>query len=1021
MNRSGRPHSARPSRKARSRPVLRGEQLENRSLLDGAGGANVLLNYLSSSGQSVYHNPSMPSDVDANAQVSLADLVHLSNDLRANGQRALNPAGSALGGAAGESGSQHFFVDVNGDNQANLADMDALARTLGGANAQPDQVAITLTVTDTSNNPLPVDGGGIPQINIGDHYLLHMQVDDLRTSAAITRPGVDLAYADITYDSALTTPISGTVTTPVWYNQENTYTDISVAGQIGNFGAKATAGLPYSNGLETLVPGTIPSIPIEMISMELVGTFAGLVTFTSNNPWFFEGAPNGFDIAVQQDPAFINSVPFDEVIFGSVQVNIAVVGVVAQDDFASTTEDTPVSIPIGSGLTDNDLAEAGGSVVFVGVGASGAATAPTSQGGTVTVSGGNVLYTPPTPDFFGVDTFDYKIRNGSNAAQTDVGTVSVTVTEINDAPHAVADTVNTGLNTMKVIPFSDVLSNDWAGNIGDTYEQTAQTLTVTSVTTPTLHGGSAVINGTNIEYTPPLGYVGPDSFSYSIVDNGTTNGAPDPLSATGTINVNVGINAVNDTFTVQQASAGNMLDVLANDAPITATVTAVGSTSNGGSASVGPGGLSVTYTAPPVAGLNSIIDTFSYTITDPGGNMATATVTVTVNAPPDAVDDVPATNPTLIIVQNSSNNVLNVLANDLVGAGESKILSGIPTPPSHGSAFINGSNQLVYSPAPGYFGPDMLMYRLSDGNGGFDTATVTINVIVPPSILRGIVYFDVNNDGIRNAPTSAPAGSSDPAKYIALNTESAMAGVTIQLYAGSSAVGVPIATTTTAADGTYSFGIAANIQPGTYTLKQVQPAATIDGVETYTPVGGQPSQVVGVSTPADSTQDTITFTLTGSIDAGGFNFGERGLKPAFINAQGGYLNSTPQDSLTAAYDLATGQLWYSFRVSNAAATNWTHYIAARIHLVPQPGTGLDPLHVSQVQLEVDDIASATFHTTFGTADPQYQNFKILGQEGNLVVVRFNGPASNFSPFLPGAGPEADEHNLIDSFFSGGEL
>ena len=59
MNRPGRSASrptARKSRKSRSRPALRGEMLENRSLLDG-GAANVLMGFLSSAGPPAYHNP----------------------------------------------------------------------------------------------------------------------------------------------------------------------------------------------------------------------------------------------------------------------------------------------------------------------------------------------------------------------------------------------------------------------------------------------------------------------------------------------------------------------------------------------------------------------------------------------------------------------------------------------------------------------------------------------------------------------------------------------------------------------------------------------------------------------------------------------------------------------------------------------------------------------------------------------------------------------------------------------------
>src|SRR5687767_5639292 len=114
MNRrsSASPLAARKSRKYRSRPVLRGEALESRALLDG-GAASLLMHYLSSNGLPAYHNPSQAGDVTADAQVSLKDLVALSRDLHVNGPRNLAPPAGA-----GEDAAQAFFVDVNGDNRA---------------------------------------------------------------------------------------------------------------------------------------------------------------------------------------------------------------------------------------------------------------------------------------------------------------------------------------------------------------------------------------------------------------------------------------------------------------------------------------------------------------------------------------------------------------------------------------------------------------------------------------------------------------------------------------------------------------------------------------------------------------------------------------------------------------------------------------------------------------------------------------------------------------------------------------
>ncbi len=58
------------------------------------------------------------------------------------------------------------------------------------------------------------------------------------------------------------------------------------------------------------------------------------------------------------------------------------------------------------------------------------------------------------------------------------------------------------------------------------------------------------IQGTDVIFTPAADFNGAASFSYTVTDNGTTNGAADPKTAMGTISFTVG--AVNDapSFTV---------------------------------------------------------------------------------------------------------------------------------------------------------------------------------------------------------------------------------------------------------------------------------------------------------------------------------------------------------------------------------------------------------------------------------------------------------------------------------------
>ena len=54
------------------------------------------------------------------------------------------------------------------------------------------------------------------------------------------------------------------------------------------------------------------------------------------------------------------------------------------------------------------------------------------------------------------------------------------------------------------------------------------------------HGTVAFTNaGADLTYTPAADYNGPDSFTYTITDNGTTNGANDFKTDTATVSITV--------------------------------------------------------------------------------------------------------------------------------------------------------------------------------------------------------------------------------------------------------------------------------------------------------------------------------------------------------------------------------------------------------------------------------------------------------------------------------------------------
>jgi len=66
---------------------------------------------------------------------------------------------------------------------------------------------------------------------------------------------------------------------------------------------------------------------------------------------------------------------------------------------------------------------------------------------------------------------------------------------------------------------------------------------------------------TNVYFTPAADFNGVASFQYTVTDNGTTNGAPDPKSDTATVSFSV--TEVNDAPAAVNDSLGNQ----AEDAP----------------------------------------------------------------------------------------------------------------------------------------------------------------------------------------------------------------------------------------------------------------------------------------------------------------------------------------------------------------------------------------------------------------------------------------------------------------------
>lgn len=90
-----------------------------------------------------------------------------------------------------------------------------------------------------------------------------------------------------------------------------------------------------------------------------------------------------------------------------------------------------------------------------------------------------------------------------------------------------------------------------------------------------------------------------------------------------------------------------------------------------------------------------------------------------------------------VVSEDSSDNSFNVLENDYDSDGDSVIITSAGSA-LHGTVTFD-ENYIYYSPDDNYCGSDSILYTISDGNGGTDTAVVgvTINCINdPPDVLN---------------------------------------------------------------------------------------------------------------------------------------------------------------------------------------------------------------------------------------------------------------------------------------------
>jgi len=322
-------------------------------------------------------------------------------------------------------------------------------------------------------------------------------------------------------------------------------------------------------------------------------------------------------------------------------------------------------------------------------------TLPTK--GVLSGSGAGRIYTP-NANFNGNDSFTFKVNDGKS--DSNVATVTINVTPVNDAPISSTQSVTMPQDAPKNITLS---ATDIDGD-ALTY----------SVNSPPTHG-SLSGSAPNLVYTPSANFVGNDSFTF-VANDGTVN--------SNSAVVNITVTPVNHAPTSSTQSASTNEDTAksitlsATDIDGDALTYSVVTPPSRGTLS----GSGANHVYTPNANFNGS-DSFTFKANDgkADGNTATVNIAVApVNDAPVAVKDAAS------VVKNGVLTIA-VTANDSDVDGDALTVSSA-TQGANGSVALAGGGSVKYTPKRNFFGTDTFSYTISDGNGGTATATVAVTV-----------------------------------------------------------------------------------------------------------------------------------------------------------------------------------------------------------------------------------------------------------------------------------------------------
>ncbi|MFH4797093.1 retention module-containing protein [Vibrio alginolyticus] len=358
----------------------------------------------------------------------------------------------------------------------------------------------------------------------------------------------------------------------------------------------------------------------------------------------------------------------------------------------------------------------------------------------------------PELNFFGDVQVDVTVDDQGNEGiviggvddtlNTNSSSFNIEVTAVNDTPETTPVTLPDIEEDSGVFSISEV---DLIANATDVENDN---LTVSNVQLTDPNSGSITFNsGTGEwEFTPAPDYNGPVEITYTITDDGTTNGASDPKSVNGSASFNV--TEVNDAPTTSEVTLSDIAedstavditqaDLLANASDIENDTLMVSNVQlvDPSSGTLDFDNVTGTWSFTPAPGYNGKVD-LTYDITDNGttnGVSDPQTVSGTATFEVTEVNDAPVTSEVTLSSTEEDGGSVTITATELLSNASDPESDNLTVDnvalvdPTSGTLTQVSATEWTFEPAADFFGDVNFTYEITDDgttNGAPDPITI---------------------------------------------------------------------------------------------------------------------------------------------------------------------------------------------------------------------------------------------------------------------------------------------------------